>query len=140
MTIMPVVVIVPKASDESGAMGQAEEILEKSAVMPYGEGPLNENGRWESFAPGWVEYGLPYHKKTEEEAEALRIKDFDAVEFFSTKEDNDDMFIPEALVLEDGTWVDYLDVEEGVDWEEYFMEKIQALSKKTWLVFVEADV
>lgn len=140
MTIAPVVVIVAKASDEADAMAQAEETLEKSAIMPYGEGPLNENGRWESFAPGWVEYNLPYHNKTDEEAEAIRIKDFDAVEFFAPNEDNDDMFIPEALVLEDGTWIGFLDVEEGVDWEEYFMEKIQALPKKAWLVFVEADV
>lgn len=140
MTIMPVVVIVPKASDEADAMELAEEILEKSAVLPYGEEPLNEYGRWESFAPGWVEYALPLHKKTDEEAEALRIKDFDPVEFFAPNEENDDTFVPEALVLEDGTWVDYNDVEEGVDWEEYFMDKIKALPQKTWLAFVEADV
>lgn len=140
MTIIPTVVIVLKANDGMDAMESAEEILEKSAVQPYGEGPLNPEGRWESFAPGWIDYGMPVHKKTDAESEAIQLKDFDPVAFFAPNEENDDIFIPEALVLADGTWVDAEDMEEGVDWEDYFMAKVENLSKKTWLVFVEADV
>jgi hypothetical protein len=138
MTIIATVVIVPDASNESEALDKAEEILEISAVNPYGEGEINDFGRWESFAPGWLDYGMPTSKVTGEEAEALQVKEFDLNEFFRETDDEPD-FTPEALVLADGSWTDGETIEPAADWKEYFMTKVLALPDEAWLVFVEAD-
>lgn len=147
MTIVAAVVIIPTAEDAADAVASAEEILEVSAIQPYGEGPLNENGVWESYALGWVDYGMPVHNETDEELDAIQIKDFDVDEFFlsddedeyADTDDDEPCFIPEALVLPDGKWMDEFTLGEGVDWKEYFMETMHGLAGDNWLVFVEAD-
>lgn len=152
MKMIPTVVIIPIADDESDAVYQAEELLELSAIDPYGKGKLNENGRWESFAVGWYGYGYgtPYNEETEEEIEeAIQFKTLDADGFFLQQgnyavpvEDDDDSaepeFIPEALVLPDGKWVDAYDLSEGIDWKNYFMETMHGLAGDNWLVFIVA--
>ena len=139
MTIIATVVIVPNASDEFDALEKAEAILEVSAIDPFGEGDLNEFGRWESVAPGWLDYAMPVSLKTKVETEAIQIKDLDIQGFFLDSEEEQDEFIPEALVLADGTWPDAETIETGIDWPVYFVEAIEDLSPETWIVFVEAD-
>lgn len=146
MTIISTVVIIPNAEDESDAIGQAEELLEVSAIQPYGEGPFNENGVWESFAVGWLDYGMPVNNETDEEMEAIQVKHFDVDDFFladnedeyDDTDDDEPVFIPEALVLPDGKWMDEDTLDEGVNWKEYFMETMHGLAGDNWLVFIEA--
>lgn len=146
MTIISTVVIIPNAEDESDAIGQAEELLEVSAIQPYGEGPFNENGVWESFAVGWLDYGMPVNNETDEEMEAIQVKHFDVDDFFladnedeyDDTDDDEPVFIPEALVLPDGKWMDEDTLDKGVNWKEYFMETMHGLAGDNWLVFIEA--
>lgn len=146
MTIISTVVIIPNAEDESDAIGQAEELLEVSAIQPYGEGPFNENGVWESFAVGWLDYGMPVNNETDEEMEAIQVKHFDVDDFFladnedeyDDTDDDEPVFLPEALVLPDGKWMDEDTLDEGVNWKEYFMETMHGLAGDNWLVFIEA--
>ena len=139
MTIIATVVIVPNAVDEFDALEKAEATLEISALDPFGEGDLNEFGRWESFAPGWLDYAMPVNVKTKVEAEALQVKNLDIQDFFLDFEDEQDSFIPEALVLADGAWSDAETIETGIDWPVYFVEAIEDLPQEAWIVFVEAD-
>lgn len=157
MKIIPTVVIIPIAEDEGDAATQAEEILEISAIEPYGEGELNENGIWESFAVGWLSEDLPVNKETGDEEDTIQIKNLDVDDFFLKKgtyaedfgeeyEDDDDEeieeeeapFIPEALVMPDGKWMDSYSLSEGIDWKDYFMETMHGLAEDNWLVFIEA--
>lgn len=146
MTIISTVVIIPNAEDESDAIGQAEELLEVSAIQPYGEGPFNENGVWESFAVGWLDYGMPVNNETDEEMEAIQVKHFDVDDFFladnedeyDDTDDDEPVFLSEALVLPDGKWMDEDTLDEGVNWKEYFMETMHGLAGDNWLVFIEA--
>lgn len=154
MTIISTVVIVPNAVDESDALEKAEEILEVSAVDPYGEGELNPFGRWESFGIGWGEYKMPVDTSTHDETEAIQVKNLDIRDFFFDPEEDEFLddepdeffsesdtatdFIPEALVHGDGTWSDSETLEPGTDWTDYFIEAIQNLPQDAWIVCVEA--
>lgn len=139
MTIIATVVIVPNAVDEFDALEKAEATLEISAIDPFGEGDLNEFGRWESVAPGWMDYAMPVNTKTRVEAEAIQVKDLDIQDFFLDFEEEQDDFIPEALVLSDGEWADSETIAAGSAWPVYFVETIEDLPPETWLVFVEAS-
>lgn len=157
MNVIPIVVIVPLAENESDALGEAEEILEVSAVDPYGEGEWNEEGMWESYALGWDSFESPVNIVTGEKVDAVQLKNLEVENFFFSQgsyaeyigdeEDDDEEvienemdFLPEALILSDGTWVDSYSLSEGDDWKTYFMETLKSLPGDNWLVFVKAAI